>query len=85
MEQIKGKEPRKYNVMTSKDIKVRWITTATLKAMLSPYMSAAAAERLAKSEYLPFTRKTFRRTYFDGDEVQKYIDKCLKEVANERS
>ena len=81
MEQTAAKEPRKYNVMTSKDIKVRWITLGTLKAMLAPYMSAEEAERLAMSKKPPFTRKTFRRTYFDGDKVQQYIDKNLKDVA----
>lgn len=81
MEQTAAKEPRKYNVMTSKDIKVRWITLGTLKAMLAPYMSAEEAERLAMSKKPPFTRKTFRRTYFDGDKVQQYIDKNLKDGA----
>ena len=85
MEDTTTKEPRKYNVMTSKDIKVRWITLGTLKAMLAPYMSAAEAEHLAKSKKPPFTRKTFRRTYFDGDKVQKYIDENLKDGAADRS
>ena len=79
------KEPRKYNVMTSKDIKVRWITLGTLKAMLSPYMPIEEIERLAKSQKPPFTRKTFRRTYFDGDKVQQFIDKKLKDGAVNRS
>ena len=53
--------------------------------MLAPYMSAAEAEHLAKSKKPPFTRKTFRRTYFDGDKVQKYIDENLKDGAADRS
>lgn len=71
-------EERKYNVMTKKDLKVRWINLQHLKEMLSPYLSTKEIENLAQMERPPFTRKTFRQTYYDGKGVQRYIDKHFK-------
>lgn len=71
-------EERAYNVMTEADLHRKWVNLRHFKEMLSPFLSESDIDKLAKSEKPPFTRKTFRATYFDGGEVQKYIDKHLK-------
>ncbi len=68
--------------MTKADLRRKWVNLRNLKVMLSPFLSVSEIDKLAKSEKPPFTSKTFRATYYDAEEVQRYIDKKLK-VQNE--